>query len=108
MIPSRSVAPAMPIVCSMGTEFGEVDRLEDPATIRLVRDKCGRHHYIPLTWVATVDDKVHLDRTADQAMREWSMTPTNEKKTPDAEVLADPLHVERVRSQQTEKPDSKG
>lgn len=109
MIPTRSVTPAMPVVCSMGIELGEVDRLEDPATIRLVRDNCGRHHYIPLTWVTAVDDKVHLDRTADQAMREWSMTPTreHEKETRDTEVLADPMHVERVRSQQAEKPDSK-
>jgi hypothetical protein len=108
MIPTRSVTPAMPVVGSTGTELGQVDRLEGPATIRLARDRCGRHHYIPLTWVTAVDDKVHLDRTADQAMREWSMTPTHENETErDTEVLADPLHVERVRSQQSEKADTK-
>lgn len=108
MIPTRSVKSGMRVVCSTGIEFGKIDRLEDPATIRLARDDCGRHHYIPLTWVTAVDDEVHLDRTADQVMREWSMTPTHVEETRDAEVLADPLHVERVRSQQSEKSDSKG
>jgi hypothetical protein len=25
-----------------------------------------------MSWVTTVDDKVHVDRPGDQAMREWS------------------------------------
>jgi hypothetical protein len=36
------------------------------------------HHYyplIPLTWVTSVDDKVHVDRPGDQAMRAWMTTP---------------------------------
>ena len=83
--------------------------MEGPPTIRLARDKCGRHHYIPLTLVTSVDDKCHLDRSDDQAMREWSMTPSTQQaagESQDAAMLADPLHVERVRSQQSEEPDS--
>jgi hypothetical protein len=26
-----------------------------------------------MSWVTKVDDKVHVDRPGDQAMREWSM-----------------------------------
>jgi hypothetical protein len=52
------IKPHMPVVCSNNDQFAIVD-----------------HHYIPLTWVASVDDKVHVDRPADQAMREWSTTP---------------------------------
>ena len=109
MISSHQIEPNMLVVCSKERVFAEVDRLEGPATIRLARDNCGRHHYIPLSWVASVDDKCHLDRSADQAMREWSMTSSTQQaggESPDAEMLADPLHVERVRSQQSEEPDS--
>jgi hypothetical protein len=31
----------------------------------------GQHHWIPLEWVSFVDDRVHVDRPGDQAMREW-------------------------------------
>ena len=109
MIASRQIVPHMPVVCSEGTAFAEVDGLVDPATIRLTKDQCGRHHYIPLCWVTSVDDKVHLDRSGDLAMREWSMTPTTHQADSDRQdraVLTDPLHVERVRSQQSEEPDS--
>jgi hypothetical protein len=27
-----------------------------------------------MSWVTSVDDKVHVDRPGDQAMREWSTT----------------------------------
>jgi hypothetical protein len=109
MISSHQIEPNMLVVCSKGRVFAEVDRLVDPATIRLARDRCGRHHYIPRSWVTSVDDKCHLDRSSDQAMREWSMTSTTQQaggENPDAAMLADPLHVERVRSQQSEEPDS--
>ena len=43
--------------------------------IKLSKDANGRHHYIPLTWVTSVDDKVHIDRPGEQAMKEWSTTP---------------------------------
>jgi hypothetical protein len=28
-----------------------------------------------MSWVTKVDEKVHIDRPGDQAMREWSTTP---------------------------------
>jgi hypothetical protein len=36
----------------------------------------GQHHYIPLAWVTSVDDNVHVDRPGKQAMQEWTTTPT--------------------------------
>jgi hypothetical protein len=49
--------------------------MESDDTIKLARDKNRQHHYIPLSWVTFVDDKVHVDRPGDQAMREWSSAP---------------------------------
>lgn len=65
----------MPVVGSDDSQLAIVDHVEGTDAIKLARDSDGRHHYIPLTWVSSVDDKVHLDRTSDQATQEWSPTP---------------------------------
>jgi hypothetical protein len=62
----------MPVVCTNGEQFGVVDHLDAGDTIKLTKDESGQHHWIPLSWVTSVDDKVHVDRPGDQAMREWS------------------------------------
>ena len=49
----------MPVVCSENGQFAIVDHLEGRDQIKLTKDKAGEHHYIPLTWVTAVDDKVH-------------------------------------------------
>jgi hypothetical protein len=80
MLDSRTaqglIKPNMPVVCSNNGQFAVVDHLEGRDLIKLARDSSGRHHYIPLSWVTSVDDKVHVDRPGEQAMREWSTTPT--------------------------------
>ena len=80
MLDSRTarglIKPHMPVVCSNNGQFAVVDHLEGTDLIKLSKDARGQHHYIPLTWVTSVDDKVHVDRPGDQAMREWSTTPT--------------------------------
>jgi hypothetical protein len=68
----RLIKQAMPVVCSEHGQFAVVDHLEGSDTIKLAKDGSGLHHYIPLTWVTAVDDKVHIDRSGDQAMQEWS------------------------------------
>jgi hypothetical protein len=67
----------MPVVCSNGDQFGTVDRLEG-SYIELAKDDQGRHHWIPQSWVTHVDDKVHVDRPGEQAMREWRTAPPEE------------------------------
>ena len=69
------IKPHMPVVCSENGQFATVDHIEGRSSIKLARDDKGQHHYIPLSWVTSVDDKVHVDRPGDQAMREWSTTP---------------------------------
>jgi hypothetical protein len=79
MLDSRTaqglIKPHMPVVCSNNGQFAVVDRIEGRDMIKLAKDANGRHHYIPLTWVTSVDDKVHIDRPGEQAMRDWSTTP---------------------------------
>lgn len=75
MINVESIKPHMPVVCSEGAQFAKVDHMDGQKTIKLAKDDSGHHHYIPVSWVTVVDDKVHVDRPGDQAMREWSTKP---------------------------------
>lgn len=72
MVDASQIKPDMPVVCSKDGQFAVVDHMEGKAAIKLRKDASGQHHYIPLSWVKTVDTKVHIDRPGDQAMREWS------------------------------------
>ena len=75
MINSTQIKPHTPVVCSNDKQFAIVDHMEGDAMIKLAKDASGQHHYIPLSWVKSVDDKVHVDRPGQQAMKEWSTTP---------------------------------
>lgn len=72
---ATQIRPHMPVVCSENGQFAEVDHLEGTDSIKLKKDAGGQHHYIPLSWVTRVDDKVHIDRPGKQAMSEWSTRP---------------------------------
>ena len=73
---SNQIQPDMPVVCSKDGQFAEVDHMEGEDMIKLKKDDTGTHHYIPLDWVASVEDgKVKIDRPGDEAMEEWSESP---------------------------------
>lgn len=72
MIQQSQIKPDMPVVCSKDKQFAVVDHMVGSDTIKLKRDDSGKHHYIPLKWVETVDNKVHVSRTGDEAMKDWS------------------------------------
>lgn len=58
---------------SDGQGVGKVDHVLG-SDIKLTKHDStdGRHHLIPLAWVASVEgDKVKLNKTSDQAMKEW-------------------------------------
>jgi len=75
MIQSSQIKPHFAVVSSKGTQFAVVDHVEGADFIKLAKDTRGEHHYIPVSWVTKVDDKVHVDRSDDQVMREWTTTP---------------------------------
>jgi len=74
MINAAKIQPNTPVVCSDNGQFAIVDHLEGANTIKLKKDAQGAHHFIPVSWVTSVDDKVHIDRPGAQAMREWTTT----------------------------------
>ena len=65
------INPGMPVVDAEDGAFGFVDHLEGTDYIKLKKDDSGQHHLIPLAWVQAVDDKVHIDRSAEDIRREW-------------------------------------
>lgn len=71
MVNKDQIKPNMPVVCSENGQFAVVDQLE-ASSIKLKKDKSGQHHFIPLSWVKMVDQRVHIDRPGKQAMREWT------------------------------------
>jgi hypothetical protein len=72
MIDAKQIKPHTPVVCSNNGQFGVVDHMEGADTIKLAKDDKGQHHYIPMKWVTSVDDKVHVDRPGAQATKEWT------------------------------------
>ena len=71
---TQDIREHMPVVCSNDEQFATVDRVEGQY-IKLTKDDQGQHHWIPANWVTRVDDKVHVDRPGQQAMREWLQAP---------------------------------
>jgi hypothetical protein len=75
MVDATQIKPHTPVVCSNNGQFAVVDHVEGKDSIKLAKDDKGQHHYIPMSWVTKVDDKVHVDRPGKQAMQEWSTSP---------------------------------
>ena len=79
MLNANQIKPNTPVVCSQNGQFGIVDHMEGADSIKLKKDAHGQHHYIPLSWVKNVDDKIHVDRPGAQAMKEWTTASTTAK-----------------------------
>ncbi len=75
MLNIESIKPHMPVVCSQDGQFAVVDHMEGATSIKLAKDKTGQHHFIPVNWVTLVDDKVHIDRPGNVAMKQWTTEP---------------------------------
>jgi hypothetical protein len=67
----KQIKTDMPVVCSEDGQFAVVDHMEGKDSIKLKKDKLGKHHFIPMSWVTAVDAKVHIDRPGTQAIQEW-------------------------------------
>lgn len=73
MIGASQIKEHMEVVGSDGKHVGTVDHMEGQDQIKLTRSDSqdGQHHFIPLDWVDNVDDRVHLKKGSDDAMKSW-------------------------------------
>lgn len=67
------VTEHMDVVGSDGSHVGTVDKVRGDRIIltKSDPDSGGIHHSIPCSWVETVEDKVTLNRSADEAKEAW-------------------------------------
>lgn len=74
MINSNDIKEHMEVVGSDGDHVGTVDHCEGPNIIKLTKSDPtagGEHHYIPMAWVAHIDQRVHLSQTGNEARTRW-------------------------------------
>jgi len=62
----------MDVIGSDGKKIGTVDHVQG-SEIKLTKsaDAEGKHHFIPLSWVAKVDAHVHLSKAANDVKAQW-------------------------------------
>ena len=67
------VTEHMEVVGSDGQHIGTVDKVGDGRIVLTKSDPSagGHHHSIPCGWLESVDEKVTLNKTADEAMQAW-------------------------------------
>jgi hypothetical protein len=67
------VAEHMEVVGSDGGHVGTVDKVRGDRIIltKTDSDAHGHHHSIPSSWIESVDDRIVISRTADQAQSAW-------------------------------------
>ena len=69
----NKVSEHQEVLGSDGQHVGTVDKVKDDRILLTKNDKDagGQHHSIPSSWIASVDDKVTLNRSADDAKQAW-------------------------------------
>jgi hypothetical protein len=67
------VSEQMEVIGSDGEHIGTVDKVRGDRVILTKSDANagGIHHSIPCSWIEKVEDKVTVNKTADEAMRAW-------------------------------------
>ncbi len=73
MIDVSQIKEHQEVLGSDGEHVGKVDHIE-PTRLKLVRndpDAQGHHHYVPLEWVASVDEAIHLNKSRGEAEQQW-------------------------------------
>ena len=63
----------MEVVGSDGQHIGTVDAVKGDRIILTKSDPNagGHHHSIPCSWIESVDERVTINKTAEQAMQAW-------------------------------------
>lgn len=70
---SSTIREHMEVIASCGKHVGVVDCIKGN-TVKLTKNDPmggGQHHFIPLEWVATVDQHVHLNKNSEEVFRNW-------------------------------------
>jgi len=74
MINASQIKEHMAVKASDGQVIGKVDHMEGSDKIKLTKNDSpdGKHHFIPLDWVESVDSQVHLGKAAKDVKAQWN------------------------------------
>jgi len=89
------VAEQMEVVGSDGQHVGTVDKVKDGRIILTKSDPNagGHHHSIPCSWLERVEDKVFLNKTAEEATGAWRDEETSRALTEDKDSGSEGPHI---------------
>ena len=70
---AQRIGEHMEVLGADGAHVGIVDKVRGEHIVLTRSDPAsgGVHHAIPLAWIASIDDKVRLNLSAAEAMRQW-------------------------------------
>jgi hypothetical protein len=73
MIHQADIKEHMEVLGSDGKHVGTIDHLAKSGLIKLTKSdaKDGQHHLFPVAWVEKIDDKVHLNKSSQEAQQQW-------------------------------------
>ena len=74
MFKQDDIKEHMEVLGSDGQHVGTVDHMEGSNQIKLAKTDPkagGKHHFIPVDWVAKVDQHVHLTKSTKDAQAQW-------------------------------------
>jgi len=88
MAAKSQIREHMEVLGSEGEHVGTVDHVEDDDMIKLTHTDSpdGKHHYLSVDFVDHVDEHVHLNITAEEAVEEWE----DEDEEVDLDEVAEP------------------
>lgn len=74
MISATQIKEHMVVKASDGQVIGKVDHMEGSDKIKLTKNDSpdGKHHFLPLNWVKSVDEQVHLSKPAGEVTSKWN------------------------------------
>jgi len=73
---STDIRERMDVIASCGKKVGVVDHVEGDSIKLTKKDSSdGHHHLIPKSWVARVDEHVHLNKNSEEIRNAWQASP---------------------------------
>ena len=73
MVNPEDIGEQMEVMSSDGEQIGTVDRV-DGDTLKLAKNDPqagGLHHWVPQSWVESVEDHVMLNKSASEVRSQW-------------------------------------
>ncbi len=73
MADTSQIREHMEVLGSDEEHVGTVDHLDEDGRVKLTKSDStdGKHHFIDASLIEHIDEHVHLNVTADEAMEEW-------------------------------------